>query len=91
MRHVPACVNHVPALHCAAAKAFRTKTSSASSASASESKTVNEDALQVIWSINARANLRAIQRETAMQILRCLTRYLDNRSGDLKRLQPPFK
>ena len=51
---------------------------------------MNEDALQVIWSINARANLRAIQRETAMQILRCLTRYLDNRSGDLKRLQPPF-
>lgn len=51
---------------------------------------MNEDALQVIWSINARANLRAIERETAMQILRCLTRYLDNRFGDLKRLLPPL-
>lgn len=38
----------------------------------------------VIWSPDARADLRAIDRETAMQILHCVDRYLANRTGDVK-------
>lgn len=45
--------------------------------------------LAVIWSPEARADLRAIDRETAMQILYCLDRYLASRSGDVKKLEPP--
>jgi len=36
----------------------------------------------VVWSPEARAELRAIDRETAMQILHCVDRYLANRTGD---------
>jgi mRNA-degrading endonuclease RelE of RelBE toxin-antitoxin system len=43
----------------------------------------------VIWSPEARADLRAIDRETAMQILHCVDRYLANRTGDVKKLKPP--
>jgi mRNA-degrading endonuclease RelE of RelBE toxin-antitoxin system len=54
---------------------------------------VSEDAaperIAVIWSPEARADLRAIDRETAMQILYCLDRYLASRSGDVKKLKPP--
>ncbi|MBN8732132.1 MAG: type II toxin-antitoxin system RelE/ParE family toxin [Acidobacteria bacterium] len=45
--------------------------------------------ITVIWSPEARADLRAIDRETAMQILYCLERYLASRSGDVKKLKPP--
>ena len=45
--------------------------------------------IAVIWSPEARADLRAIDRETAMQILYCLDRYLTSRSGDVKKLKPP--
>ena len=45
--------------------------------------------LAVIWSPEARADLRAIDRETALQILYCLDRYLASRSGDVKKLKPP--
>jgi hypothetical protein len=49
---------------------------------------VSEDAaperIAVIWSPEARADVRAIERETAMQILHCLDRYLANRTGDVK-------
>ncbi len=45
--------------------------------------------IAVIWSPEARADLRAIDRETAMQILYCIDRYLASRSGDLKKLKPP--
>jgi hypothetical protein len=49
---------------------------------------VSEDAaperITVIWSPEARADLRAIERETAMQILYCIDRYLTNRSGEVK-------
>jgi hypothetical protein len=40
----------------------------------------------------ARADLRAIDRETAMQILHCVDRYLANRAVDVKKLKPrhPF-
>lgn len=54
---------------------------------------MSEDAaperIAVIWSPEARADLRAIDRETAMQILYCLDRYLANRVGDVKKLKPP--
>lgn len=43
----------------------------------------------VVWSFEARADLRAIDRDTAMQILRCVDRYLATRSGDVKKLRPP--
>jgi len=45
--------------------------------------------IAVIWSPEARTDLRAIDRETAMQILYCLERYLASRSGDVKKLKPP--
>lgn len=45
--------------------------------------------ITVTWSPEARADLRAIGRETAMQILYCIDRYLANRAGDVKKLKPP--
>lgn len=46
--------------------------------------------IAVIWSPEARADLRAIERETAMQILHCIDRYLTSHSGDVKKLKPPL-
>jgi mRNA-degrading endonuclease RelE of RelBE toxin-antitoxin system len=46
--------------------------------------------IAVIWSPEARADLRAIDREPAMQILYCLDRFLTNRGGDVKKLKPPL-
>jgi mRNA-degrading endonuclease RelE of RelBE toxin-antitoxin system len=43
----------------------------------------------VIWSPEARADLRGIDRETALQILHCVDRYLTSRNGDVKRLKEP--
>jgi len=43
----------------------------------------------IIWSPEARADLRAIDRDTALQILYCVDRYLSTRSGGVKRLKPP--
>ena len=55
---------------------------------------MSEDAaherIAVIWSPEARADLRTIERGTAMQILSCLDRYLASRTGDVKKLKPPF-
>ena len=49
---------------------------------------MSEDAaperIAVTWSPEARADLRAIDRETALQILHCVDRYLANRNGDVK-------
>lgn len=45
--------------------------------------------LAVIWSPEARADLRSINRETAVRILYCLDRYLASGSGDVKKLKPP--
>jgi mRNA-degrading endonuclease RelE of RelBE toxin-antitoxin system len=42
-----------------------------------------------MWSPEGRADLRAIERETAVQILHCVDRYLINRTGDVKKLKPP--
>ncbi len=54
---------------------------------------MSEDAvperITVIWSPEARADLRAIDREPAMQILYCVDRYLISRNGDVKKLKPP--
>ena len=46
--------------------------------------------IAVIWSPEARTDVRAIDRETAMQIIRCVDRFLANRTGDVKKLKPPF-
>jgi mRNA-degrading endonuclease RelE of RelBE toxin-antitoxin system len=43
----------------------------------------------VIWSPTARAELRAIDRETAWQILQAVDRYLETGAGDVIKLQPP--
>ena len=45
--------------------------------------------LAVIWSPEARTDLRAIDRETALQLLYCVDRYLTTRTGDVKKLKPP--
>jgi mRNA-degrading endonuclease RelE of RelBE toxin-antitoxin system len=44
----------------------------------------------VLWSPEARANLRAIDRDQALQILHCVSRYLTDRIGDVKKLKPPL-
>lgn len=44
----------------------------------------------VIWAPEARTDLRAIEREIAMQILYCVDRYLANRTGDVRKLKPPL-
>lgn len=44
----------------------------------------------VIWSPEARADLRVIERDIAIQILHCLDRYLSSRAGDVKKLKPPL-
>lgn len=46
--------------------------------------------IAVLWSPEARADLRAIDREVAMQILQCLDRYLASRAGEVKKLKPPL-
>lgn len=43
----------------------------------------------VEWPDEARADVRRIDRATAMQILHCLTRYLKTGAGDVKKLKPP--
>jgi len=41
--------------------------------------------MTILWSPEARTDLRAIDREPAMQILYCLDRYLASRTGDVKK------
>jgi mRNA-degrading endonuclease RelE of RelBE toxin-antitoxin system len=43
----------------------------------------------IVWAPEARADLRAVPREEAMQILYCLDRYLASRAG-VKKLKPPL-
>jgi mRNA-degrading endonuclease RelE of RelBE toxin-antitoxin system len=43
----------------------------------------------VIWSPEARADLRAIDRETALRMLRAVDTYLTTGAGDVKKLHPP--
>jgi mRNA-degrading endonuclease RelE of RelBE toxin-antitoxin system len=44
----------------------------------------------VLWSPEARAQLRAIDRDQALQILYCVSRYLTDRIGDVKKLKLPL-
>lgn len=54
------------------------------------SKEAEPERTAVIWSPEARADVRAIERETAMQILYCIDRYVANRAGDVKKVKPPL-
>ena len=45
--------------------------------------------IAVIWSPEARADVRAIEQDIAMQILYCIDRYLASRAGGVKKLKPP--
>ena len=45
--------------------------------------------IAVIWSPEARVDLRAIDRATALDILHCIDRYLVSRQGDVKMLKAP--
>ena len=47
--------------------------------------------VSVDWSDEARRELRSIERENALQILHCLSRYIENLAGDVKKLHPPRK
>ncbi len=42
---------------------------------------------KVIWKDEAKAQLRAIDQQTALHILHTLARYLETGEGDVKRLQ----
>ncbi|MBK5294809.1 MAG: type II toxin-antitoxin system RelE/ParE family toxin [Acidobacteriia bacterium] len=42
--------------------------------------------MKFLWPESARAELRAVERETAIRILWALTRYGDTGEGDVKRL-----
>jgi mRNA interferase RelE/StbE len=46
--------------------------------------------LHFVWSSSARAELRRIERETAMRILLALTRYAETGEGDIKALEGKF-
>jgi hypothetical protein len=50
---------------------------------------LSEDAaprrISVIWSAEARADLRAIERSPAIQILHCIDHYLASRNGAVKK------
>ena len=45
--------------------------------------------ISIVWKEEARADLRRIDRETALEILHCTDRYLTTRNGDVKKLKPP--
>jgi len=45
--------------------------------------------LSIIWSPSARADLRTIDRQTAVDILHCTDRYLLTRVGNVKKLKSP--
>jgi mRNA-degrading endonuclease RelE of RelBE toxin-antitoxin system len=45
--------------------------------------------LSIRWSEEARTDLRRIDRQTALDILHCVDRYLATRNGDVKKLKPP--
>jgi mRNA-degrading endonuclease RelE of RelBE toxin-antitoxin system len=45
--------------------------------------------IAILWAPEARADIRAIDRETAMQILHCIDNYTSKRVGGVKKLKPP--
>jgi mRNA-degrading endonuclease RelE of RelBE toxin-antitoxin system len=46
--------------------------------------------LSIEWAPEARADLRSIDRQTALEILHCMDRFLMTRTGDVKKLKPPL-
>jgi mRNA-degrading endonuclease RelE of RelBE toxin-antitoxin system len=46
--------------------------------------------IAISWSTEARAQLRAIDRESAMQILHCIDLHSGGQRGDVKKLRPPL-
>jgi len=42
---------------------------------------------KIAWTDQAKADLRAIDKDTALRILHALARYIDTGEGDVKRLQ----
>jgi mRNA-degrading endonuclease RelE of RelBE toxin-antitoxin system len=50
----------------------------------------SRDRILVTWSPESRAELRVIDRDSALQILYCLDRYLTSRTGDVEKLKPPL-
>jgi mRNA-degrading endonuclease RelE of RelBE toxin-antitoxin system len=46
--------------------------------------------VSVVWSAEGRVDVRAIDRETAMQILNCIDRYVATRRGEVKKLKSPL-
>lgn len=50
-------------------------------------------ALRVIWSREARADVRAVDQQTALGLLKALARFLKTEAGDVKQLRgfdPPL-
>lgn len=48
---------------------------------------------RVLWTVEARSDLRAIERETALRLLTSLDRFLKTSSGNVKQLEgfdPPL-
>jgi mRNA-degrading endonuclease RelE of RelBE toxin-antitoxin system len=45
--------------------------------------------IAVLWSPEARTDVRAIERQAAMQILYCIDDYVSKRVGRVKKLKPP--
>jgi mRNA-degrading endonuclease RelE of RelBE toxin-antitoxin system len=46
---------------------------------------------QIVWTDQARADIRALDRQTAMRVLHGLHRFVESGSGDLKALQGEFE
>jgi mRNA-degrading endonuclease RelE of RelBE toxin-antitoxin system len=45
--------------------------------------------IAIVWSVEARADLRAIEQKTALEILHCLDDYTLKRVGGVKKLKAP--
>ncbi len=43
----------------------------------------------IVWSPEARADLRGIDREVALRVLHSIDSYLSTGAGDVKKLKPP--
>jgi mRNA-degrading endonuclease RelE of RelBE toxin-antitoxin system len=50
---------------------------------------MSEEKKSVLWAPEARDQLRAIDREVALQILRSIDDFLTTGTGDVKKLRPP--
>ena len=51
---------------------------------------LSPERITIEWSPEARVDIRAIDKTTAMQILSCIDRYLSGRTGEVKKLKPPL-